>query len=95
MTRRRFPDLKGLMGRRERQYPRKFPVSAKGTAVRLLTAYGTLEKRARSRRCRSSRANSAKKLLDRRMSGLMSKKIATITRYVPLDDVTLEDCRLG
>ncbi|MFR8437934.1 MAG: DNA polymerase I [Lachnospiraceae bacterium] len=25
----------------------------------------------------------------------MSKKIATITRYVPLDDVTLEDCRLG
>ena len=29
------------------------------------------------------------------MSGLMSKKIATITRYVPLDDVTLEDCRLG
>lgn len=34
-------------------------------------------------------------MIDGRMSGLMSKKIATITRYVPLDDVTLEDCRLG
>lgn len=35
------------------------------------------------------------KMLDGRMSGLMSKKIATITRFVPLDDVTLEDCLLG
>ena len=33
-------------------------------------------------------------MIDGRMSGLMSKKIATITRYVPLEE-TIEDCRLG
>ena len=33
-------------------------------------------------------------MIDGRLSGLMSKKIATITRYVPLEE-TIEDCRLG
>ena len=34
-------------------------------------------------------------MIEGRQSGLMSKQIATITRFVPLDDVSLEDCRLG
>ena len=64
------------------------------TAIKLLSAYGTLEN-ALDHAEADLKGKQREKMIDGRMSGLMSKKIATITRYVPLDDVTLEDCRLG
>lgn len=88
-----IPDLKGLMGDASDNIP-GVPGIGEKTAVRLLTAYGTLEN-ALDHADADLKGKQREKLLDGRMSGLMSKKIATITRYVPLDDVTLEDCRLG
>ena len=88
-----IPDLKGLMGDASDNIP-GVPGIGEKTAVKLLTAYGTLEN-ALDHADADLKGRQREKLLDGRMSGLMSKKIATITRYVPLDDVTLEDCRLG
>ena len=70
------------------------PSIGEKTAIKLLSAYGTLEN-ALDHAEADLKGKQREKMIDGRMSGLMSKKIATITRYVPLDDVTLEDCRLG
>ena len=88
-----IPDLKGLMGDASDNIP-GIPGIGEKTAVKLLTAYGTLEN-ALDHADADLKGKQREKMLDGRMSGLMSKKIATITRFVPLDDVKLEDCRLG
>ena len=85
-----IPDLKGLMG----DASDNIPGIGEKTAIKLLSAYGTLEN-ALDHAEADLKGKQREKMIDGRMSGLMSKKIATITRYVPLDDVTLEDCRLG
>ena len=87
-----IPDLKGLMGDASDNIP-GVPGIGEKTAVKLLSAYGTIEE-AFDRAETDLKGKQREKMLDGRMSGLMSKKIATITRYVPLDDVTLDDCRL-
>ena len=88
-----IPDLKGLMGDASDNIP-GIPGIGEKTAIKLLSAYGTLEN-ALDHAEADLKGKQREKMIDGRMSGLMSKKIATITRYVPLDDVTLEDCRLG
>mgnify|MGYP000249448596 CR=1 FL=1 len=88
-----IPDLKGLMGDASDNIP-GIPGIGEKTAIKLLSAYGTLEN-ALDHAEANLKGKQREKMIDGRMSGLMSKKIATITRYVPLDDVTLEDCRLG
>ena len=88
-----IPDLKGLMGDASDNIP-GIPGIGEKTAVKLLTAYGTLEN-ALDHADADLKGRQREKMLDGRMSGLMSKRIATITRFVPLDDVKLEDCRLG
>lgn len=88
-----IPDLKGLMGDASDNIP-GIPGIGEKTAIKLLSTYGTLEN-ALDHAEADLKGKQREKMIDGRMSGLMSKKIATITRYVPLDDVTLEDCRLG
>ena len=87
-----IPDLKGLMGDSSDNIP-GVPGIGEKTAVKLLTAYGTIEN-AFDHADADLKGKQREKMLDGRMSGLMSKKIATITRHVPLDE-TIEDCRLG
>ena len=87
-----IPDLKGLMGDSSDNIP-GVPGIGEKTAVKLLTAYGTIEN-AFDHADTDLKGKQREKMIDGRMSGLMSKKIATITRHVPLEE-TLEDCRLG
>ena len=88
-----IPDLKGLMGDASDNIP-GVPGIGEKTAVKLLATYGTLEN-VLDHADADLKGKQREKLLDGRMSGLMSKRIATITRHVPLDDVSIEDCRLG
>ncbi|MBP3656541.1 MAG: DNA polymerase I [Clostridia bacterium] len=88
-----IPDLKGLMGDSSDNIP-GVPGIGEKTAVKLLAAYGTLEN-AFEHAETDLKGKQREKMVDGRLSGLMSKKIATITRHVPLDDVSLHDCRLG
>ena len=88
-----IPDLKGLMGDASDNIP-GVPGIGEKTAVKLLGAYGTIEN-AFAHAAQDLKGKQREKMLDGQASGLMSKKIATITRAVPLDDVTLDDCRLG
>jgi len=88
-----IPDLKGLMGDASDNIP-GVPGIGEKTAVKLLNAYGTIENAFEHAEA-DLKGKQRERMLDGRMSGLMSKKIATITRFVPLDDVSLEDCRLG
>ncbi|MBR3795182.1 MAG: DNA polymerase I [Clostridia bacterium] len=87
-----IPDLKGLMGDASDNIP-GVPGIGEKTAIKLLSAYGTIEN-AFDHAETDLKGKQREKMLDGRLSGLMSKKIATITRYVPLEE-TLEDCRLG
>ncbi|MBQ2991554.1 MAG: DNA polymerase I [Clostridia bacterium] len=87
-----IPDLKGLMGDASDNIP-GVPGIGEKTAVKLLSAYGTIEN-AFDHAQTDLKGKQREKMLDGRMSGLMSKKIATITRHVPLEE-TIEDCRLG
>ena len=88
-----IPDLKGLMGDASDNIP-GVPGIGEKTAVKLLSAYGTIEN-AFAHAADDLKGKQRERMLDGQASGLMSKKIATITRAVPLDDVALEDCRLG
>ncbi len=87
-----IPDLKGLMGDASDNIP-GVPGIGEKTAVKLLDAYGTIEN-AFDHAETDLKGKQREKMIDGRQSGLMSKQIATITRFVPLDDVSLEDCRL-
>ena len=88
-----IPDLKGLMGDASDNIP-GVPGIGEKTAVKLLSAYGTIENAFEHAEA-DLKGKQRERMLEGRLSGLMSKKIATITRFVPLDDVALEDCRLG
>ncbi len=88
-----IPDLKGLMGDASDNIP-GVPGIGEKTAVKLLAAYGSLEN-AIAHAPTDLKGKQREKMLSGQASGLMSKQIATITRFVPLDDVSLEDCRLG
>ncbi|MBQ7824785.1 MAG: hypothetical protein IJ337_00320, partial [Clostridia bacterium] len=88
-----IPDLKGLMGDASDNIP-GVPGIGEKTAVKLLTAYGTIEN-AFAHADADLKGKQREKMIDGMASGLMSKKIATITRFVPLDDVALDDCCLG
>ncbi|MBQ4265331.1 MAG: DNA polymerase I [Clostridia bacterium] len=87
-----IPDLKGLMGDSSDNIP-GVPGIGEKTAVKLLSAYGTIEN-AFEHAETDLKGKQREKMIDGRISGLMSKKIATITRQVPLTE-SLEDCRLG
>ncbi len=87
-----IPDLKGLMGDASDNIP-GVPGIGEKTAVKLLDAYGTIEN-AFDHADADLKGKQREKMINGRMSGLMSKKIATITRYVPLEE-DIEDCRLG
>jgi len=87
-----IPDLKGLMGDSSDNIP-GVPGIGEKTAVKLLSAYGTIEN-AFDHAETDLKGKQREKMIDGRMSGLMSKKIATITRHVPLEE-SIEDCRLG
>ena len=93
VTPQQIPDLKGLMGDASDNIP-GIPGIGPKTAVKLLSTYGTLEN-ALDHAETDLKGKQRENMIEGRMSGLMSKKIATITRHVPLDDVSLEDCRLG
>ena len=73
-----IPDLKGLMGDASDNIP-GVPGIGEKTAVKLLDAYGTLEN-AFDYAETDLKGKHREKMLAGRMSGLMSKKIATITR---------------
>ena len=87
-----IPDLKGLMGDASDNIP-GVPGIGEKTAVKLLTAYGKIEN-AFDHAETDLKGKQREKMIDGRMSGLMSKKLATITRHVPLEE-TIDDCRLG
>ena len=87
-----IPDLKGLMGDASDNIP-GVPGIGEKTAVKLLTAYGTIEN-AFDHAETDLKGKQREKMIDGRLSGLMSKKIATITRYVPLEE-NISDCRLS
>ncbi|MBQ7887406.1 MAG: DNA polymerase I [Clostridia bacterium] len=87
-----IPDLKGLMGDASDNIP-GVPGIGEKTAVKLLSAYGTIEN-AFDHAETDLKGKQREKMIAGRMSGLMSKKIATITRHVPLAQ-ELSDCRLG
>jgi len=87
-----IPDLKGLMGDSSDNIP-GVPGIGEKTAVKLLAAYGTIEN-AFDHAETDLKGKQREKMLSGRTSGLMSKKIATITRHVPLEE-TISDCRLG
>ena len=87
-----IPDLKGLMGDASDNIP-GVPGIGEKTAVKLLAAYGTIEN-AFDHADTDLKGKQREKMLDGRMSGLMSKKIATITRHVPLEE-EISDCRLS
>ena len=86
-------DLKGLMGDASDNIP-GVPGIGEKTAVKLLSAYGTVEG-VLEHADADLKGKQRERILEGRMSALMSKKLATITRHVPLDDVALSDCRLG
>ena len=88
-----IPDLKGLMGDASDNIP-GVPGIGEKTAVKLLSTYGTIEN-AFEHAETDLKGKQRERMIEGRVSGLMSKKIATITRFVPLDDVALSDCRLG
>ncbi|MDO5378338.1 MAG: DNA polymerase I [Clostridia bacterium] len=92
VTPEQIPDLKGLMGDSSDNIP-GVPGIGERTAVKLLSAYGTLENTFAHAES-DLKGKQREKLLAGQMSGVMSKKIATITRFVPLEE-TIEDCRLG
>ena len=83
-------DLKGLMGDASDNIP-GVPGIGEKTAVKLLGQYGTLEETL-SHADADLKGKQREKLLDGAASGLMSKKLATINRYAPIDGVALEDC---
>lgn len=87
-----IPDLKGLMGDSSDNIP-GVPGIGEKTAVKLLEAYGSVENA--FEHTDELKGKMREKMENGRLSGLMSKKVATITRFVPLDDVSLDDCRLG
>jgi len=87
-----IPDLKGLMGDASDNIP-GVPGIGEKTAVKLLTAYGTIEN-AFDHADTDLKGKQREKMLAGRMSGMMSKKIATITRHVPLEE-SISDCRLA
>ena len=86
----RIPDLKGLMGDASDNIP-GIPGIGEKTAVKLLGAYGTLEEVLAH--TDDLRGKQRERLIEGAASGMLSKKIATITREVPLD-IPLEACRL-
>ena len=86
-----IPDLKGLMGDASDNIP-GVPGIGEKTAVKLLAQYGTLEETL-AHADADLKGKQREKMLDGAASGLMSKKLATINRYVPLDEISLEDCR--
>ena len=88
-----IPDLKGLMGDASDNIP-GVPGIGEKTAIKLLAAYGTIEN-AFDHAETDLKGKQRERMIEGRQSGLMSKQIATITRHVPLDDVSLEDCRLS
>ena len=88
-----IPDLKGLMGDASDNIP-GVPGIGEKTAIKLLAAYGSIES-AFAHADTDLKGKQREKMIDGQLSGLMSKKLATITRYVPLDDISLEDCRIG
>ena len=88
-----IPDLKGLMGDASDNIPGIPGIGAK-TAASLLSTYATVEDIIKAAD-KELKGKQREKILDGAVSGLLSKKLATITRYVPLDEVSLEDCRLG
>ena len=88
-----IPDLKGLMGDASDNIP-GVPGIGEKTAIKLLATYGCIEN-AFAHADADLKGKQREKMIDGQASGLMSKKLATITRHVPLDDVALEDCRIG
>lgn len=91
VTPEQIPDLKGLMGDASDNIP-GVPGVGKVTAARLIAEYGSVEA-ALDAADTQLKGKLRERMLDGRQSALLSKKIATITRCVPLD-VTLEDCRI-
>ena len=86
-------DLKGLMGDASDNIP-GVPGIGEKTAVKLLDQFGTVEGVLEHAET-ELKGKQRERILEGRLSALMSKKLATITRFVPIDDVLIEDCRLG
>ncbi len=84
-------DLKGLMGDASDNIP-GIPGIGEKTAVKLLTTYGTLEEVLAHAEA-DLKGKQREKIIEGSANGLLSKMLATINRNVPLDDVSLEDCR--
>ena len=89
VTPEQIPDLKGLMGDSSDNIP-GVPGVGKVTAVRLISEYGSVEA-ALDAADTQLKGKLRERMLDGRQSALMSKKIATITRSVPIDDAP-QDC---
>ncbi len=87
----RIPDLKGLMGDSSDNIP-GIPGIGEKTAVKLLQAYGSLES-VLEHADEDLKGKQREKVLAGKESAVMSKRLATITRQVPLDEVSVEECR--
>ena len=87
----RVPDLKGLMGDSSDNIP-GIPGIGEKTAVKFLQTYGSLEEVLAHAEA-DLKGKRKEKVIAGTASAILSKKLATITRQVPLDDVTFESCR--
>ena len=89
VTPEQIPDLKGLMGDASDNIP-GVPGVGKVTAVKLISEYGSVEA-ALDAADTQLKGKLRERMLCGRASALLSKKIATITRSVPIDDAP-QDC---
>ncbi|MBQ8092244.1 MAG: DNA polymerase I [Clostridia bacterium] len=87
----RIPDLKGLMGDSSDNIP-GIPGIGEKTAVKFLQTYGSLEE-VLAHAAQDLKGKTQEKVINGTDSAILSKKLATITREVPLDDVSIEDCK--
>ena len=86
----RIPDLKGLMGDASDNIP-GIPGIGEKTAVKLLNTYDSLEE-VLSHAEEDLKGKQREKVVNGAASALLSKKLATITRLVPIDDISFDEC---
>ena len=89
VTPEQIPDLKGLMGDSSDHIP-GVPGIGEKTAVKLLSQYGTLEEVLDH--TDEIKGKLKERLTEGAASGIMSKKLATIIRTVPIDSSLLFEC---
>ncbi|MDU6112800.1 MAG: DNA polymerase I [Paeniclostridium sordellii] len=91
MTPNQFIDLKGLMGDKSDNIP-GVPGIGEVTGIKLIKEFGSIENIIEN--VDSIKGSSRKKIEEHKDLAIMSKRLATIIRYVPID-ITIDDLSFG